>query len=190
MGVCRHIRELSNVSIVFWAARSQEREIVAGLRLGADDYVRKPFDLDELTERIRAVLRHSDWPGEDTEAVYDDERPRFVIASRDLTKDGLPIALTSTEGDLLACLTQHAGTVVPCEQVLREAWGSDAGRDRRAIVVYIRYLWQKIEDEPSCPRFLLTRETEDYMLVPADEYETDPHEGPCARDGEHKVHRR
>ncbi len=187
--VCRRIRELSKVPIIFLTARSRVREVVAGLRLGADDYVRKPFCIDELMARIRNVLLRSERDRGEHDRTYDDGRLRFDPTLRTLEKDGAPIGLTPTEGDVLACLVRHAGQVVPYARILEEVWDRDPGRDKRTIAVYVRYLRQKIEDDASSPRFLTTQVGKGYMLVPWQEPGERSQSG-SPDDDEHDAHRR
>jgi DNA-binding response OmpR family regulator len=186
--VCRRIRELSGVPIIFLTARSRDREVVAGLRLGADDYIRKPFCIDELVARIQNVLRRSERDRAKQDRVYDDGRLRFDPTLRTLAKDGVPVELTPTESDVLTCLVRHAGEVVPYARIIDEVWDRDPGRDKRTIAVYIRYLRQKIEDDASRPRFVVTEVGKGYMLVPWEE----PDERSHSRldDNETDEHRR
>jgi two-component system KDP operon response regulator KdpE len=155
---CRRIREISNVPIIMLTARSQEMDIVRGLKMGADDYVTKPFDLSELRARIRALLRRSREMRPETTAppVLDDGWLRIDLNKREVTVNRKLVDLTPTEFRLLSALVQKAGCVLPHRQLLRQVWGPEYGDEIHYLKLYIRYLRQKLEKDPSNPRYLLT----------------------------------
>ncbi|MGC9360683.1 MAG: winged helix-turn-helix domain-containing protein [Anaerolineae bacterium] len=113
----------------------------------------------------------------------------FDPTLRTLAKDGVSIGLTPTEGDVLACLVHHVGEVVPYARALDEVWDRDPGRDKGTMAVYVRYLRQKIEDDASIPRFLVTEVGKGYMLVPWQEPDARSRSG-SPDDKEHDAHRR
>jgi len=154
---CRRIRELSDVPIIMLTARGQEADKVRGLKLGADDYVAKPFSLKELEARVEAVLRRTRLPPHSKEAVlYADEE--LVIDSErwEVRRQGKPVELTATERRLLFYLAENAGRILTHQQILERVWGPEYINDTDYVKLYIWRLRQKIERDPSHPRYILT----------------------------------
>jgi DNA-binding response OmpR family regulator len=155
---CRRIREVSNVPIIMLTAKSQERDIVRGLEIGADDYITKPFDPTELRARIHSLLRR-------TQAMSTEEKPPQILddgwlhidlGRRIVKANGNSIDLTPTEFRLLAALVQKADRVIPHRQLLRQVWGPEYSEEVHYLKLYVRYLRQKLEKDPSNPEYLLT----------------------------------
>jgi DNA-binding response OmpR family regulator len=165
MDVCTAIREQSEVPIIMLTGLSAEDDRVEGLTRGADDYITKPFRARELTARVRAVLRRSPhWSSDDRKLITVDDleiRP----AAREVRLRGEEIKLTPKEFDLLEYLARNAGNVVLRERILDRVWGEDEYIDPRTLDVHIRWLREKLEDEPSNPQRLLTVRGEGYRLV-------------------------
>ncbi len=163
---CRRIREVSDVPIIMLTARGQESERVRGLKLGADDYVAKPFGLKELEARVEAVLRRTRLPPPTEGAVLyaDDE---LVIDSQrlEISRGGEPLELTATERRLLFYLAENAGRILTHEQILGRVWGPEYVDDVDYVKLYIWRLRQKIEDDPSQPRYILTERGMGYRFV-------------------------
>jgi two-component system KDP operon response regulator KdpE len=155
---CRRIREVSNVPIIMLTAKAQELDIVRGLELGADDYITKPFDLSELRARIQSLLRRMQElaPEEKSPALMDDGWLRIDLNKRVVLTNGKAVDLTPTEFRLLTVLVQKAGCVIPHRQLLRQVWGPEYGDEVHYLKLYIRYLRQKLEKDPSNPEYLLT----------------------------------
>lgn len=163
---CRRIREVSDVPIIMLTARGQEYEKVKGLKLGADDYVAKPFGLKELVARVEAVLRRTRLPPPTEGAVlYADEE--LVIDSErwEVSRGGKPLELTATERRLLFYLVENAGRVLTHEQLLERVWGPEYIDEVDYVKLYIWRLRQKIEEEPSQPRYILTERGIGYRFV-------------------------
>ncbi len=162
--VCRTIRDFSQVPILMLTARTQREDVITGLDYGADDYLIKPFDMEELHARIRALLRRvpaSNQPiTAGNGAIKIDQQKREVLV-RDSTVD-----LTPTEYQLLIILAEHAGTVVEHEQLRLAVWGNDANKDNEYLKVYIWHLRRKLEQDPRNPQYLLTDWGVGYRLVP------------------------
>ncbi|WP_067622140.1 response regulator [Alicyclobacillus acidiphilus] len=157
--VLRAIRSISGVPIIMLTARDDEVDKVLGLELGADDYVTKPFSTRELLARVKANLRRV------TEEVPD-ERDNSSYVLQDLvidmkgyrvTKSGDPVMLTHREFQVLALLAGRPGQVFTREQLVDQIWGIDYEGDARAVDVTIRRLREKLEEDPSQPRYVLTR---------------------------------
>lgn len=154
---CRRIREVSDVPIIMLTARGQEYDKVKGLKQGADDYVAKPFGLKELAARVEAVLRRTRLPPPTEGAVlYADEE--LVIDSErwEVSRGGEPLELTATERRLLFYLVHNAGRVLTHRQLLERVWGPEYIDEVDYVKLYIWRLRQKIEEEPSQPRYILT----------------------------------
>lgn len=154
---CRRIREVSDVPIIMLTARGQEYDKVKGLKQGADDYVAKPFGLKELAARVEAVLRRTRLPPPAEGAVlYADEE--LVIDSErwEVSRQGEPLELTATERRLLFYLVDNAGRVLTHRQLLESVWGPEYIDEVDYVKLYIWRLRQKIEEDPSQPRYILT----------------------------------
>ena len=160
--VCRRVREKSDVPIIMLTARDAMRDKIKGLDMGADDYITKPFAVEELLARIRARLRRAGTQrlNEDKLIVSD-----LVICrkTRQVTRGGKTIPLTRREFDLLAFLAENAGIVLSCETILNRVWGFDYYGNTNVVDVYIRYLRAKI-DEPFPTRLLHTVRGVGYTL--------------------------
>jgi two-component system, OmpR family, response regulator MtrA len=151
--VCRRIRRDSDVPIVMLTARNDRADVVAGLELGADDYVTKPFDLPVLAARLRAVLRRSTASPRQVRRVGDLEIDTGAFVAR---KDGDELRLTRTEFGLLAQLAVRPGQVFTRDLLLQTVWGYDYLGDSRLVDVAVQRLRAKIEDDPSRPTRLTT----------------------------------
>jgi two-component system KDP operon response regulator KdpE len=152
--VVRETRTWSQVPIIVLSARGQERDKVVALDLGADDYLTKPFGIDELLARIRAVMRRSG--GAVTSPVVTVGRIVIDATRHVVTRDGEEIHLTPTEFDLLQVLAANAGKVLTHRQLLERVWGGYAADNAQQLRVYINYLRRKLEDDPANPTFILT----------------------------------
>jgi len=154
---CRRIREVSDVPIIMLTARGQEEDKIRGLKMGADDYVAKPFSLRELSARVEAVLRRTYIPPPTKKApLYADEQLVIDPYKRKVSIRGEPVKLTATEQRLLFLLAENAGRTLTFEQILRRVWGPEYINDVDYVRLYIWRLRQKIEPEPSNPRYILT----------------------------------
>jgi DNA-binding response OmpR family regulator len=161
--VCRNIRqssaaELRQVPIIVVTARTDEGDRVVGLDLGADDYVVKPFSMRELTARTKALLRRSSPAGKKKGIAEPLASGGIVldVENRRATRNGRSISLKPREFDLLACLMQAPGRVFSREDLLDRAWGTDFVGDLRTVDVHVRWLREKLEDDPAKPKFIET----------------------------------
>ena len=163
--VCRAIRRRSGVPIIMLSARGQEKDIVRALDLGADDYLTKPFGVEEMLARVRAALRRIP----QTEVT---PRPPLVMkdleidfVARRVTVRGSAVQLTPTEYDLLVHLAVNAGRVLTHRTLLQAVWGPEYGDETEYVWVYIRRLRRKIEPDPNNPRYILTQPGVGYSFV-------------------------
>lgn len=164
--VCRHIREFSNVPIIMLTARSDETEKVRGLDLGADDYLTKPFHAQEMLARVRAVLRRTKLPLQAKKQPVLTVRDLCIdFARRQVTVRGERVKLSPTEYKLLYELATNAGRVLLHDELLRRVWGSEYRDEVEYLRVYIRYLRQKLEEDPAKPRYILTEPGVGYCFV-------------------------
>ena len=154
--VCKRLRELSDVPIIFLTARTDKEDIVRGLEMGADDYVIKPYDNDELVARIRAHLRRMPKNAVSEELVFDGGDFRINFLNREVTVDGETRHLTPKEFSLLSVLARNAGRVMTRENLVTEAWGDEYADAVDSLKLYVHYLRKKIEKDPNNPRYILT----------------------------------
>jgi DNA-binding response OmpR family regulator len=154
--VCHRLRELSDVPIVFLSARTDMRDVVRGLEMGADDYIIKPYDNDELIARIRAHLRRSPSPVVSEELVFNGGEFRVNFLNREVRVRNKQVHLTPKEFSLLGVLVRNAGRVITRADLVKEAWGPLYGDAVDSLKLYIHYLRQKIESDPGRPEYILT----------------------------------
>jgi DNA-binding response OmpR family regulator len=167
--VCQRVREFSSVPIIIVTARGQDQDKVKGLDLGADDYLTKPFSVDELLARVRAVLRRAQFLANDAaagrattttigELVLDYAQHLVTLAGAELT-------LTPTEYRLLTYLAQNVGRVITQDLLLEHVWGEDYLGESHMLQVNVNRLRRKLEVDPAHPRYLKTKVGIGYMLV-------------------------
>jgi DNA-binding response OmpR family regulator len=158
--VCRELRSRSQVPIIMLTAKGSETDKVAGLEVGADDYITKPFSMREFRSRVKAALRRSRMAGSTAERA--DSGP---IVHEDLTIDfdrrlvtlaGEEIRVTYVEFEILGALARSPGRVLTRETLLEHVWGDSEYRDPRTVDVHIRHLREKLESDPKEPEFLFT----------------------------------
>ncbi|MEA2572837.1 MAG: two-component system, OmpR family, alkaline phosphatase synthesis response regulator PhoP [Chloroflexia bacterium] len=167
----RRIREISNVPIILLTALGEQSQKVKGLDIGADDYLTKPFDPDELVARLRALLRRTQTgsPGEEAHSL-DAGDLKIDFIRRKVELRGEPVKLTPTEYKLLQQLAQNAGKIMPNADLLSKVWGPEYRDESGYLWVYIRALRQKLEADPSNPQYIISEPGFGYRLqVPKSE---------------------
>jgi two-component system KDP operon response regulator KdpE len=170
MSVCAQVRRWSQVPIIVVSAKTDEKQKVQALDKGADDYLTKPFNNDELLARVRACLRRvanvSDWTNvQQPEVITSEDGYVSIDLERRQVRAGTQeMKLTPTEFELLHQLMLHAGKVMTHRTLLRSVWGPEYGEETDYLRVYVRQLRLKIEQEPSQPRYILTEPGVGYVF--------------------------
>jgi two-component system KDP operon response regulator KdpE len=154
--VCREVRAQSNLPIIVLSVKDTERDKVQALDLGADDYVSKPFGMNEVLARIRVALRHNAQVESGTEPVFTAGPLRVDFAQRQVLLNGQEVKLTPTEYDLLKALIKNRGKIMTRQMLLSQVWGTVYGAESHYLHVYVGQLRRKIEPDPANPRFILT----------------------------------
>ncbi len=160
---CRAIRTGSNVPVIMLTVRSAEKDKVRALDAGADDYIVKPFGIQELLARIRAALRRS--PSGEEENVVSSKEFGLNFESREVTASGKPVHLTPKEFEVLRELVTHRGKPISHRRLLQAVWGPDYGEETELLRVVINQLRKKIEPDPAKPKYLLTEPWVGYRFV-------------------------
>ncbi|MCS6836620.1 MAG: response regulator transcription factor [Anaerolineae bacterium] len=163
--VCKRLREMSDVPIIFLTARSDVKDIVRGLEMGSDDYIVKPYDNDELVARVRAHLRRSPRPSVSEELVFNDGDFRINFMNREVWVRGELKHLTPKEFNLLAVLVRNAGRVVSRTELVTQAWGEEYSDAIDSLKLYVHYLRQKVEANPEQPDYIVTSRGVGYRFV-------------------------
>lgn len=162
---CRAIRETSEVPIIILSVRNTEREKVQALDAGADDYVSKPFGIQELLARIRAALRRSPAAGENELTVFRTEDLEIDFTARRVMAGGKSARLTPKEFDLLRMLVANPNKAIPHRKLLQSIWGPDYGDEVEYLRFFVNQLRKKIEPVPSKPKYLVTEPWVGYRFV-------------------------
>lgn len=165
--VLRRIREVAQTPVIVLSARTDSIDKVEALDLGADDYVTKPFAVDELLARIRVALRRTQDDTAPALEPFVTQHFTLDFAERHAVAAGEPVRLTPTEWSLLEVLARHAGHLVHQRELLHEVWGPHYGRESNYLRVYANQLRRKLEPDPSEPRYLLTEPGQGYRLMSA-----------------------
>ena len=163
--VCLRLREWSQIPIMMLSARGDIQDKVKCLDLGADDYITKPFGANELTARVRAILRRTETaPSIPTQSVFNNNDLKINFAQRQVTVAGNEVKLTPTEYALLQELALNAGNVLTHTHLLNKVWGSEYREDTQYLHVFIRRLRSKLETDPSSFRHIITVPGVGYQL--------------------------
>jgi two-component system KDP operon response regulator KdpE len=167
VGLCRRIRQTSQVPIIVLSVRNQDRAKVEALDAGADDYVTKPFSINELLARIRAQIRRVKPEVEDVKRIEAGDF-RIDLESRTVNVAGREVHLTPKEFDLLVYLARHQGKVLTHRALLAAVWGANATEQPEYLRVFVGQLRKKIEADPSTPKYLITDPWVGYRFEPGE----------------------
>jgi two-component system, OmpR family, KDP operon response regulator KdpE len=166
--VCQQLREWTQIPIIVLSVRDSERDKVTALDKGADDYLTKPFGIEELLARIRVALKHSALAKGSSQPVISSGPITIDLARHIVTRDGEEIKLTATEFKLLAYLASHVDRVLTHQAILTQVWGSLDADHTEYLRVYIAQLRKKLEANPDQPRYLITEPGVGYRLLSND----------------------
>lgn len=150
-GVCKRIREQDNTPIIMLTARTGRDDKLSGLLTGADDYIEKPYDIDILLAKIKGIFQRRLAIDE-----LSDSGITLDLATQTVKNDGVDVPVTPKEFDLLALLIENKGQVLTKDRLLSKVWGSDSESEPQTLTVHIKWLREKIEDDPSHPTRILT----------------------------------
>lgn len=162
--ICKSLREASSVPVIFASARTAEDDRVHGLEIGGDDYLPKPYSLKVLLAHIHALMRRTYGYAEAQDEIHFGN-VTVKLAAHSVTKNGKPVSLAQREYDLLLYLCQHRNTAIAKEKLFSEVWGAYAEAELSTLAVHIRWLREKLEDDPANPQYIKTIWRLGYMLV-------------------------
>jgi two-component system KDP operon response regulator KdpE len=164
--VCRRIRDMSDIPVLMVTVNGQKSDRLKGFTLGADDYITKPVDFHELIARMQAVLRRSGLAkNEDKHSTFNNGDIEIDWGSRQVWVRGERVKLSPTEFKIISCLIKNRGWIVTHEQLLEKAWGPNYIGDKSFVKLYIRYLRQKIEENPHKPQIIMTERGVGYYFA-------------------------
>lgn len=164
--VCRDLRQKGfQKPILMLTARGQVTDKVVGLKLGADDYLTKPFEMMELLARVEALLRRAPTGGAAPTETYRFGNVEIDFRRAEVARDGKPVELSALELKLLRYFIEHRGATISRDELLNEVWGYDAMPHSRTVDVHVSWLRQKIETNPSHPEFIVTVHRLGYKFV-------------------------
>ena len=166
--ICKQLREVSTVPVIFASARTSEDDRVTGYSIGGDDYLPKPYSMKELLVRVQALIRRTyGFSTEEKTVAFGDVVVN--ITARTVTKNGEAVSLSLREFDLLAYLCEHKNEAMPKDKILTSVWGAFMTSEASTLTVHIRWLREKLEEDPADPKFIKTVYKVGYMLeVPGD----------------------
>lgn len=153
--LCRALRRVSTVPVIFASARTSETDRITGFDIGGDDYLPKPYSMKELLSRVNALIRRT-YGFSAEEKIVTFGNISVNITARTVTKNGESVQLSLREFDLLAYLCEHKNTAIPKQKLLTEVWGAFSMVEPSTLTVHIRWLREKLEDDPAAPVYIKT----------------------------------
>ena len=161
--LCRELRKVSQIPVIFASARTSESDRITGFDIGGDDYLPKPYSMKELLSRVNALIRRT-YGFSAQEKIISFGNISVNITARSVTRDGAPVSLSLREFDLLAYLCEHKNNAVAKEKLLSEVWGAFSAVEPSTLTVHIRWLREKLEENPAQPKYIKTVYKVGYML--------------------------
>ncbi len=166
--ICRQLRDFSTVPVIFASARTGENDRIEGFDIGGDDFLPKPYSMKELLSRINAMIRRT-YGFKKQERIIRFGNISVNISSRSVTKNGETVSLSLREFDLLAYLCENKNTAIPKDKLISEVWGAFSTVEPSTLTVHIRWLREKLEDNPAKPVYIKTVYRLGYILEVEDE---------------------
>lgn len=161
--ICEELRRTSTTPVIFASARTSETDRVTGFDIGGDDYLPKPYSVKELLSRVNALIRRT-YGFSQQESVVTFGNVSVNLTGRTVTKNGKPVSLSLREFDLLAYLCQHKNVAIEKEKLIAEVWGAFSTVEPSTLTVHIRWLREKLEDNPAKPEYIKTKHRVGYIL--------------------------
>ncbi|MBR5974237.1 MAG: response regulator transcription factor [Clostridiales bacterium] len=166
--LCKALRKVSTVPVIFASARTSEDDRISGYEIGGDDYLPKPYSMKELLAHVQALLRRT-YGFSEEERILTFGNVTVNMTARTVTRKGEPVSLSLREFDLLAFLCEHKNQAMPKDKILTSVWGAFMTSEASTLTVHIRWLREKLEDDPADPKYIKTVYKVGYMLeVPED----------------------
>jgi two-component system alkaline phosphatase synthesis response regulator PhoP len=164
--ICQELRKLGcNTPILMLTARTQMADKVKGLKIGADDYLTKPFEMAELLARVEALLRRGKGTASEGPDFYEFGPLRIDMRRTEVMRDGIPASLSTKEFQLLRYLLEHRGRTLTREELLKEVWGYSSAPSTRTVDVHVAWLRQKLENDPKQPKYIITVHGQGYKFA-------------------------
>ncbi len=161
--LCKELRKVSQIPVIFASARTSESDRITGFDIGGDDYLPKPYSMKELLSRVNALIRRT-YGFSEQEKIIKFGDVSVNITARTVTKGNAPVSLSLREFDLLAYLCENINTAIPKDKLISEVWGAFSEVEQSTLTVHIRWLREKLEDNPAEPSFIKTVYKVGYML--------------------------
>lgn len=161
--LCKELRRISTIPVIFASARTSETDRITGFDIGGDDYLPKPYSMKEMLSRVNALIRRT-YGFNEEEKIVTFGSVSVNITARTIEKNGVPISLSLREFDLLAYLCEHKNMALPKDKLIAEVWGAFSMVEPSTLTVHIRWLREKLEDDPAKPKFIKTVFKVGYML--------------------------
>ena len=161
--LCKELRRTSTIPVIFASARTSETDRITGFDIGGDDYLPKPYSMKELLSRVNALVRRK-YGFSEQEKIVSFGKVTVNITARTVVKNGNPVSLSLREFDLLAYLCEHKNTAIEKEKLISEVWGAFSTVEPSTLTVHIRWLREKLEDNPASPVYIKTKHRVGYIL--------------------------
>ncbi len=161
--ICSELRRTSTTPVIFASARTSETDRITGFDIGGDDYLPKPYSMKEMLSRVNALIRRT-YGFSKQESIVTFGNVKVNLTARTVTKNGEPVSLSLREFDLLAFLCQHKNVAIEKEKLISEVWGAFSTVETSTLTVHIRWLREKLEDNPASPVYIKTKHRVGYIL--------------------------